>query len=755
MMNAFRRMQRWKKGESKKDHSEGPPSSTRASIKRKFHEVVDNCNSVSTKHGAVAQDEDSAHHENSSKCKSKPTKLPEKRILELILDVLQRRDTHEIFAEPVDPTEVEDYYEIIKEPMDFGTMRAKLHEGMYQNLEQFEHDAFLIPKNAMHFNSSGTVYFRQARAIDELAKKVFHVLKTNPGNLEVEFPVTIRRSMRRLQNEARDTRHSRDVIPDGPRDVPSKNIGLGPSVPSTFRRSSKEGPSLTTNASASIDSSFLLGNRHGQTLSSLDAGRRSTYESFRPLPYHETSSFMCNKNPQSLILNRNASYRESLMSFAKDLGPIAQMVANWKLQVNHSFLPSHIAKSLNNGVDQPPTCLGFAAFATVQSQSNTEVLTSSQKPSSPVRGFGSVLKSTSDKIDVTNAAKGDETCKIGGMSSQKDPLPRIENSEKKSTSILCYKRNVHKVTEEAAKKTQNERESRENNLGSKTQNGSERRENNLGTHISTNGTSGDTKKLGKRSAKVEGIKVLPVVLALEQPRSSLSELKWRNKKSSNPTSRITRSEKSKIAESNFTGTFPDQTKNNSLGSKYEKKAVYQNNNVSSSSGGGNRSLLEPMSQTLELKPNKATPEPMSQSLELKPNKATPEPMSQSLELKPNKATPEPMSQSLELKLNKATPVLPFPARASSRFIFDMPFLKAQLNKMNPVGKNDMSRVSRDNMERSLYGQGNYNNMGREVTPSVSLLDKPNTPQTMPSFIYNNQSLYRSLVSLDTDLSLQL
>lgn len=33
---------------------------------------------------------------------------------------------------------VEGYYEIIEEPMDFGTMRAKLHEGMYKNLEQFE-----------------------------------------------------------------------------------------------------------------------------------------------------------------------------------------------------------------------------------------------------------------------------------------------------------------------------------------------------------------------------------------------------------------------------------------------------------------------------------------------------------------------------------------------------------------------------------------------------------------------------------------
>ena len=81
-----------------------------------------------------------------------------------------RKDIYEIFAEPVDPEEVcafdswmylvklydclsidgsngltlcvhfkvEDYYEIIEEPMDFGTMRAKLHEGLYTSLEQFE-----------------------------------------------------------------------------------------------------------------------------------------------------------------------------------------------------------------------------------------------------------------------------------------------------------------------------------------------------------------------------------------------------------------------------------------------------------------------------------------------------------------------------------------------------------------------------------------------------------------------------------------
>uniref|UniRef100_F6HMS1 Bromo domain-containing protein n=1 Tax=Vitis vinifera TaxID=29760 RepID=F6HMS1_VITVI len=134
--------------------------------------------------------------------------LPEKHILELILDTLQRRDTHEIFAEPVDPEEVEDYYEIIKEPMDFGTMRAKLHEGMYKNLEQFEHDVFLISSNAMHFNSSATIYFRQARALQELSKKVFHVLKTDPRNFELEFSASRRRPGRRPQGDARGSNFS-------------------------------------------------------------------------------------------------------------------------------------------------------------------------------------------------------------------------------------------------------------------------------------------------------------------------------------------------------------------------------------------------------------------------------------------------------------------------------------------------------------------------------------------------------------------
>ncbi|XP_019430444.1 PREDICTED: bromodomain-containing protein 9-like [Lupinus angustifolius] len=148
------------------------------------------------------------------------TFVPEKRILQLVLDTLQRRDTYEIFAEPVDPNEVENYYEIIEEPMDFGTMRAKLHEGMYTSLEQFEHDVFLIFNNAMHFNSAGTVYFRQARTISEAAKKVFDLLRTDPEKFELEFSETRRKVGRTNQGDFRDTTYMKSSeITTG---VPSK-----------------------------------------------------------------------------------------------------------------------------------------------------------------------------------------------------------------------------------------------------------------------------------------------------------------------------------------------------------------------------------------------------------------------------------------------------------------------------------------------------------------------------------------------------
>uniref|UniRef100_A0A804IL62 Bromo domain-containing protein n=1 Tax=Musa acuminata subsp. malaccensis TaxID=214687 RepID=A0A804IL62_MUSAM len=120
------------------------------------------------------------------------TPLPDKKLLVFILDRLQKKDTYGVFAEPVDPEELPDYHDIIKHPMDFATIRKKLSGGAYANLEQFEKDVILICSNAMQYNAPDTIYYRQARSIQELAKKNFENLRQESDDNEPE-PKPVRR----------------------------------------------------------------------------------------------------------------------------------------------------------------------------------------------------------------------------------------------------------------------------------------------------------------------------------------------------------------------------------------------------------------------------------------------------------------------------------------------------------------------------------------------------------------------------------
>ncbi|KAH1153250.1 hypothetical protein GYH30_049070, partial [Glycine max] len=104
--------------------------------------------------------------------------MPLRSILQIITDFLQRDDPDELFAQPINLDVVEKYHEIIKQPMDFGTIRAKIHEGLYTNLEQFkllhtfphdqtnisfyfndvQRDVFLMFSNAMNVNPATSKY---------------------------------------------------------------------------------------------------------------------------------------------------------------------------------------------------------------------------------------------------------------------------------------------------------------------------------------------------------------------------------------------------------------------------------------------------------------------------------------------------------------------------------------------------------------------------------------------------------------------
>jgi hypothetical protein len=79
----------------------------------------------------------------------------------LCLEILTKFQVHEhgrVFNNPVDPVALglPDYFEIIKNPMDLGTIRTKLHDGHYRSVDDFRKDIKLTFKNAETYNRPGS-----------------------------------------------------------------------------------------------------------------------------------------------------------------------------------------------------------------------------------------------------------------------------------------------------------------------------------------------------------------------------------------------------------------------------------------------------------------------------------------------------------------------------------------------------------------------------------------------------------------------
>ncbi|KAK2656847.1 hypothetical protein Ddye_009899 [Dipteronia dyeriana] len=357
--------------------------------------------------------------------------MPEKRVLQRIIDILQRRDTNEIFAEPVDPKEVEDYYEIVKEPMDFGTMRAKLHEGMYTSLEQFEHDVYLISGNAMHFNSSATIFFRQARAIHELAKKVFQSLKSDPDNFELEFSETRRRSGRRQHSETSGPIHSSSPklatnlrLNSTAVNVSSKTMRCSLSGSSNLKRSrGNPGCSSAAAPASARDHEILSGAKHGRKTSYVEVDRRCTYipwKSFLNENDSMSSTIYNNSKTLKLVYQQDIGYKESLMLFVKDLGPTAHMIAERKLQ-GWSAEASNFRTLSSNSRLQAPKCQILPAFISAEQRPTTSDTTNfstsmSRNMLDQFRGLETITNDSTGTRDVSTGVSpnNDEKKKIPG-----------------------------------------------------------------------------------------------------------------------------------------------------------------------------------------------------------------------------------------------------------------------------------------------------------------------------------------------------
>jgi hypothetical protein len=86
-------------------------------------------------------------------------------VLKSLLDKVIKNDNARggVFSEPVPRKEFPEYYEMIKKPMDYGTMTAKLENDEYRSAQAMQKDFVLIMSNCVEFNSTNSDIVKEAR----------------------------------------------------------------------------------------------------------------------------------------------------------------------------------------------------------------------------------------------------------------------------------------------------------------------------------------------------------------------------------------------------------------------------------------------------------------------------------------------------------------------------------------------------------------------------------------------------------------
>ncbi|CAJ2640254.1 unnamed protein product [Trifolium pratense] len=230
-----------------------------------------------------------AHNNESTSMNASPqNNVPDKHVMENVIDFLQRKDQDDLFGEPVNPDTVENYHIIVKEPMDFGTMRAKVHEDMYTSLQQFKRDVLLLCFNAMNAYPETSRHHKVAEDIGCHAVNVFEDLNAQHEILNLDSS----------SNKERQSKKSHG------RQKSASPKFMGGKVSETEKRLM-----YWPACNRSLNSEFITAPRLNIQLSSIN-------------------------------------YKDSLLRFVKDCGPIAQKVAAKKLE-GLKFQQASNANNLN------------------------------------------------------------------------------------------------------------------------------------------------------------------------------------------------------------------------------------------------------------------------------------------------------------------------------------------------------------------------------------------------------------------------
>ena len=83
-----------------------------------------------------------------------------------------------IFHEPVDPKKlnIPDYFDIIKQPMDFSLVRHKLQTNQYLRCQEFLYDLNLVFDNCIQYNGENSQVSIMCKGVREEFNKQYYAL---------------------------------------------------------------------------------------------------------------------------------------------------------------------------------------------------------------------------------------------------------------------------------------------------------------------------------------------------------------------------------------------------------------------------------------------------------------------------------------------------------------------------------------------------------------------------------------------------
>lgn len=97
------------------------------------------------------------------------------KVAKRLINQIWRCNAAKIFHKPVDPDKlgIPDYFEIVKEPIDLGTIKQRLNYNYYSNIKDFTDDIQRCFDNCLLFNGEDSPAGQRCLVVIEEFKKLY------------------------------------------------------------------------------------------------------------------------------------------------------------------------------------------------------------------------------------------------------------------------------------------------------------------------------------------------------------------------------------------------------------------------------------------------------------------------------------------------------------------------------------------------------------------------------------------------------